>query len=76
MFCYRRENRTAEAVRMLRRCIVLVQLYSSMGRASAVGKLLRHITRVQPGHPEYLADYAHWLHHAGENKHCNNYLSI
>ncbi|KAF4525606.1 hypothetical protein B566_EDAN001205 [Ephemera danica] len=50
---------------MLRRCIVLVQLYSSMGRASAVGSLLRHITRVQPGHPEHLAEYARWLHRSG-----------
>lgn len=50
---------------MLRRCVLLVRLYSTLSQSSAVGNLLSHITRVQPNHPDNHVEYALWLQEEG-----------
>jgi hypothetical protein len=51
---------------MLRRCVQLVRLYSTLSQSSAVGNLLSHITRVQPNHPDNHVEYALWLQEEGK----------
>lgn len=70
MICvfYRKMNRTADAVDMLDRCLRLNSVYApaflllaKVQSGSVVGRLLRHVTRLYPSNPDYLAVYAHWL---------------
>ena len=70
-------NRSEEAARMLERCVrldaayvpaylLLARLYQGQeGRGPAVGRLLRHVVRLQPNSPDHLAELAAWLHHTG-----------
>ncbi|XP_021924796.1 transmembrane and TPR repeat-containing protein 1-like isoform X2 [Zootermopsis nevadensis] len=74
---YRKVNRTEDAARMLERCVrldaayvpaylLLARLYQGQeGRDPAVGRLLRHVARLQPNSPDHLADLAAWLHRQG-----------
>ena len=74
-------NRSEEAARMLERCVrldaayvpaylLLARLYQGQeGRGSAVGRLLRHVVRLQPNSPDHLAELAAWLHHTGKYAH-------
>ena len=63
---------------MLERCVrldgtyipaylLLARLYQGQeGRESAVGRLLRHVARLQPNSPDHLAELAAWLHQQGK----------
>jgi hypothetical protein len=63
---------------MLERCVrldaaytpaylLLARLYQGQeGRGAAVGRLLRHVVRLQPNSPDHLAELASWLHEQGE----------
>ncbi|XP_069696978.1 protein O-mannosyl-transferase TMTC1-like [Periplaneta americana] len=74
---YRKVNRSEEAARMLERCVrldaaytpaylLLARLYQDQeGRGLAVGRLLRHVVRLQPNSPDHLAELAAWLHQQG-----------
>ncbi|XP_033611533.1 protein O-mannosyl-transferase TMTC1 isoform X2 [Cryptotermes secundus] len=76
---YRKVNRSEEAARMLERCVrldaaytpaylLLARLYQGQeGRGPAVGRLLRHVARLQPNSPDHLAELAAWLHEQGYN---------
>ncbi|XP_068082907.1 protein O-mannosyl-transferase TMTC1 [Anabrus simplex] len=75
---YRKVNRSDEAERMLERCIrldtaytpaylLLTKLYSGRGLQAEVGRLLRHVTRLQPTSADHLAEYAAWLHDTGRS---------
>lgn len=75
-YLFRKVNRTEDAVRMLNRCILLdgsyapaylllVKLYTTLGREKAVGKLLRSLTILEPQNPDNLAEYASWLYKSG-----------
>ncbi|XP_068082908.1 protein O-mannosyl-transferase TMTC1 [Anabrus simplex] len=75
---YRKVNRSDEAERMLERCIrldtaytpaylLLTKLYSGRGLQAEVGRLLRHVTRLQPTSADHLAEYADWLHNSGRS---------
>jgi hypothetical protein len=66
---------------MLERCVrldaayipaylLLARLYQGQeGRGVAVGRLLRHVVRLQPDSPDHLAELAAWLHQQGERQH-------
>jgi len=66
---------------MLERCVLLdaayvpaylllARLYQGQeGRGPAVGRLLRHVARLQPNSPDHLAELAAWLHHTGKHSH-------
>jgi len=66
---------------MLERCVrldaayvpaylLLARLYQGQeGRGPAVGRLLRHVVRLQPNSPDHLAELAAWLHHTGKYSH-------
>jgi hypothetical protein len=50
--------------------LLLARLYQGQeGRGPAVGRLLRHVVRVQPNSPDHLAELAAWLHHTGKYAH-------
>jgi hypothetical protein len=65
---------------MLERCVrldaaytpaylLLARLYQGQeGRGPAVGRLLRHVARLQPNSPDHLAELAAWLHEQGEKE--------
>jgi hypothetical protein len=67
---------------MLERCVrldsayipaylLLARLYQGQeGRGPAVGRLLRHVARLQPNSPDHLAELAAWLHDQGEEEYC------
>ena len=66
---------------MLERCVrldaayvpaylLLARLYQGQeGRDPGVGRLLRHVARLQPNSPDHLAELAAWLHHKGWYSH-------
>ncbi|RZF48943.1 hypothetical protein LSTR_LSTR003019 [Laodelphax striatellus] len=67
---YRRMNRSEEAVFMLERCLRLnagytpaYLLLAKLHSGPLVGRLLRHVIRLQPTSADYLAEYATWLLH-------------
>ncbi|PSN56394.1 hypothetical protein C0J52_13985 [Blattella germanica] len=78
-FTTRKVNRSEEAALMLERCVrldaayipaylLLARLYQGQeGRGPAVGRLLRHVARLQPHSPDHLAELAAWLHRQGHN---------
>jgi hypothetical protein len=65
---------------MLERCVrldsaytpaylLLARLYQGQeGRGPAVGRLLRHVARLQPNSPDHLVELAAWLHEQGEKE--------
>ncbi|XP_014210531.1 transmembrane and TPR repeat-containing protein 1-like isoform X2 [Copidosoma floridanum] len=70
---YRKTNRTEECLRMLQKCVSLDPAYTPaylvlarMASGSTTGALLRHVVRLQPKSPDYLAEYAAWLHQNGK----------
>ncbi|CAB0037491.1 unnamed protein product, partial [Trichogramma brassicae] len=70
---YRKTNRTEECIKMLQKCVALDPAYTPaylvlarMTSGSATGALLRHVVRLQPKSPDYLAEYASWLHQNGK----------
>ncbi|XP_063229083.1 protein O-mannosyl-transferase TMTC1-like [Bacillus rossius redtenbacheri] len=81
---YRRMNRSAEATRMLERCVrldpgyspahvLLARLYAARGLHSAAGRLLGHLAALRPPQPDNLAAYGAWLRDRGrgwEALHC------
>ncbi|XP_075235053.1 protein O-mannosyl-transferase TMTC1-like [Lycorma delicatula] len=65
---YRKMNRSEEAVIMLERCLRLNAAYTpaylllaKLHSGPIVGRLLRHVNRLQPANADYLAQYAEWL---------------
>jgi cytochrome c-type biogenesis protein CcmH/NrfG len=81
-------NRTEDAARMLERCVrldaayipaylLLARLYQGQeGRGPAVGRLLRHVARLQPNSPDHLAELAAWLHHQGEGHSLHPFIAL
>ncbi|CAB3375830.1 protein O-mannosyl-transferase TMTC1-like [Cloeon dipterum] len=62
---YKLENRTADAVQMLRRCVKLVKEQSSKHHSNAVENILQHIMRLQPKNPDNIVEFARWMHVIG-----------
>ncbi|XP_047004848.1 protein O-mannosyl-transferase TMTC1-like [Schistocerca americana] len=73
---YRRENRSAEAVRVLERCArldpgylpaqrLLARLYTEAGDRGSAGSLLARLALSPPTTADRLALYAAWLHEQG-----------
>lgn len=71
---------------MLERCVTLdgsytpaymlmAKLHALAGRQEMVGKLLQHITKLHPGSPDHLAEYAGWLYNRGKNKNLPFYVN-
>lgn len=66
---YRKMNKTEHAVLMLQKCIRLNANYvgaylllSKLYEGHIAGRLLKHITKLQPTNPNYFMYYAQWLH--------------
>lgn len=58
---------------MLQKCVSLDPAYTpaylvlaKMANGPTTGALLRHIVHLQPKNPDYLAEYASWLHQNGK----------
>jgi hypothetical protein len=58
---------------MLQKCVALDPAYTPaylvlarMASGSTTGSLLRHVVRLQPKSPDYVAEYAAWLYQNGK----------
>ncbi|XP_011501545.1 PREDICTED: uncharacterized protein LOC105365148 [Ceratosolen solmsi marchali] len=70
---YRKTNRTDECIRMLQKCVTLDPAYTPaylvlarMASGATTGSLLKHVVRLQPKSPDYVAEYATWLYQNGK----------